>query len=140
MDLQLKIDHAPEPSDTGFLLARLIEYNTQKTNVPNGRELAIFIRDAKRAIAAGIYGGTWGGWLEIFYLWVREDTRGMGIGSRLLLTAEHEAIARGCHHSLVETYDFQAPGFYGKLGYQVFCVLDGMPDKQTRFYLKKKLV
>lgn len=54
--------------------------------------------------------------MDIF--WLHEDLRGQGYGTQLLQMAEQEAIARGCHQAHLDTFEFQAPGFYEKHGYQ----------------------
>jgi hypothetical protein len=52
--------------------------------------------------------------------------------------AEGRAVERGCHSAWVDTFSFQAPGFYRKLGYEVFGELD-YPPEHKRFFLRKRL-
>ena len=72
-------------------------------------------------------------------LWVREDLRGQGYGSRLLAAAEREASSRGCGQVLLDTHDFQAIDFYRKYGYEVFGVFGGIGGRHTRYFLRKQL-
>jgi hypothetical protein len=46
---------------------------------------------------------------------------------------------QGGRHVFLDTFSFQAPGFYLKHGYEVFGELPGFPAGHTRFYLKKAL-
>ena len=50
--------------------------------------------------------------------WVRETSRGDGLGGRLLAEFETEATSRGCTHVFVTSFTFQAPGFYERHGYR----------------------
>jgi ribosomal protein S18 acetylase RimI-like enzyme len=97
------------------------------------------LRDETLAIVAGLSAWTWGNSLEVLTLWVREDWRGKGHGARLLAAAEAEALARGCRQVHLNTFAFQAPGFYERHGYTVFGVLENYLDGQHRYYLKKAL-
>ena len=99
--------------------------------------LAVFARDGLR-IVAGLGGETYCGWLFIRYLWVSNALRGKGIGRELMGAAEGRALERGCHSAWVDTFSFQAPAFYSKLGYDVFGELDYPPDHK-RFFLQKRL-
>src|SRR5262249_24557101 len=99
----------------------------------------IFVRDDLGTITAGIYGWTWGACCEIRYLWVQESLRAQGLGSRLLATAEQEAIRRGCRHVVLDTHSFQAPAFYRKLGYDVVAVVPDYPRGHQRIHLRKLL-
>ena len=63
-------------------------------------------------LLAGLIAETFGNWLEIEYLFVKEELRGQGIGSKLLQQAETEAKNRNCRFAFVNTYQFQAPDFY----------------------------
>lgn len=47
---------------------------------------------------------------------MNESGRGKDIGTRIMLAAEDEAIKRGCIGSTLDTFSFQALGFYEKLG------------------------
>lgn len=83
-------------------------------------------------------GHTWTTWLHVTYLWVDDRTRGTGLGSRLLAEAERVAREeRGCHAARLETWDFQAPGFYKKQGYEVVCVIPDYPPGITEYTLTK---
>ncbi|HEV9534833.1 TPA: GNAT family N-acetyltransferase [Streptococcus pneumoniae] len=82
---------------------------------------------------------TFGNWLEIEYLFVKEELRGQGIGSKLLQQAESEAKNRNCCFAFVNTYQFQAPDFYQKHGYkEVFSLQDYLYIRQ-RYYYQKNL-
>ena len=72
------------------------------------------------------------------YLWLSEAVRGQGIGRQLLTEAEDHARRHGCHQIWLDTYSFQAPGFYQRLGYQIFGELD-YPDDRKRLFLHKRL-
>ena len=53
--------------------------------------------------------------------------------------AEREAVNRGCHGAWLDTFEFQARGFYEKLGYEVFGSLDDNPRGSRRFFLRRRL-
>ena len=69
----------------------------------------------------------------------QEDLRGKGFGKELLSQAEEEARQRGAMHAYLDTFSFQAPGFYQKQGYEVFGQLDDFPTGHQRYFCKKKL-
>jgi GNAT superfamily N-acetyltransferase len=135
----VSLENAPSRADVQLLEDRIIEYNVTQTGRDDGQELAIFLRDESNQIVAGIHGWTWAGWLELRYLWVQPELRGMGRGRQLLLAAEQEAVARGCEQVLLDTFSFQAPDFYRKLGYEVFGTLEGFPRAHQRYFLTKRL-
>jgi len=87
-------------------------------------------------ILAGI--GYWNG-LEIRILWVAEEYRKTGIGSRILKHAEEIAKAKGATVAMLDTFDFQAEGFYHKNGYEVIGEVQNFPPGHRRIYLSKEL-
>ena len=93
---------------------------------------------ARARSVAGLAGETYSGWLFIRYLWVSDALRGQGIGRKLMGDAEGRALERGCHSAWVDTFSFQAQGFYPKLGYAVFGELD-YPPGHKRIFLQKRL-
>lgn len=53
--------------------------------------------------------------------------------------AESEGAQRGCHNAYLDTFSFQAPEFYLKLGYEIFGTLEAFPDEYKRFFMCKSL-
>jgi GNAT superfamily N-acetyltransferase len=136
---RVKITDRPLRKDVEFLKERINEHNIVLTGRSDYRPLAALVRDDDRALIAGLYAFTWAGWLEIEFVWVQRDLRGRGLGRRLIEAAEQEARARGCHRVWLDSYTFQAPGFYERLGYEVFGTLDGYPEMEDRVFLTRTL-
>jgi GNAT superfamily N-acetyltransferase len=136
---ELTIETNPRPEDCQYVEDQINQHNLARTQRLDFGELAIFVRDGNGEIVAGLKSFTWAGWLEVELLWVHEDRRGMGLGTRLLTTAEQEARRRGCQRVWLDSYSFQAPEFYKKLGYEVFGMLEGFPEGHNRYFLTKRL-
>ncbi len=135
----MEISDQPHPEDLQFLEDRINQHNMLQTERRDYRPLALIERDAQGGVIAGLSGFTWAGWLEVKLLWVREDLRHQGRGRALLEAAASEARARGCQHVWLDSYTFQAPAFYQRLGYDVFGVLDAYPAPHRRVFLTKTL-
>jgi hypothetical protein len=54
-----------------------------------------------------------------------------------MLAAEREAAARGCTQIVLETHDFQAPGFCLGLGFAIVGVIDDYP-RGRRYMTSRK--
>ncbi|MFD7701489.1 GNAT family N-acetyltransferase [Streptomyces caelestis] len=132
-----------------LLRRRLRDTNTAASPVlralrgtPGEREtpLHVWAWDANGDLAGGLVGHTWTAWLHVTYLWVDARHRGAGLGSGLLAEAERVAAAeRACTASRVETWDFQAPEFYKRQGYEVVGVIPDYPPGITEYTLTKRL-
>ena len=136
---QFNIESHPDAADVAVLRDYSDTFNIETTKIYDFKELAIFLRDSSGHMTAGIYAFTWGGCLDIDLLWVREDLRRQGLGTRLMNAAEREGIDRGCHIAMLSTHSFQAPDFYKKRGYEEIGVLDGYPLHHKKYFLKKTL-
>ena len=99
----------------------------------------LHITDPDGKVHAGLVGRTAWGWLRIDAVWVSSERRGKGIGRQLIHRAEQIAKSRGCHGVHLDTFGFQAPGFYSRLGYETFGQLEDYPDEPHIFF-KKHLV
>ena len=75
--------------------------------------------------------------LHVDLLFLPESLRRNGIGRQLMKDAEREAIRRGCRGAWLDTYSFQARGFYERLGYKIFGTIDDYPPGHSRIFLKK---
>jgi ribosomal protein S18 acetylase RimI-like enzyme len=139
MRYDVTIDDAPSEADVRFIEEQLVSYNIAATGYSDYRPLAILARDDSGMIRAGLTGFTWGGALKIEYLWVHEELRGQGYGSRMMLAAEQEAVRRDCHLAVVDTHSFQAPHFYPKLGYVQCGLVEDWPVGHTDTTFRKVL-
>ena len=101
--------------------------------------LVIILRDNDQNPRGGLHGQTGLGWLYIDVLWVAEEIRAKGFGTKIMQIAEREAQRRGCHSAYLYTYSFQQPGFYEKLGYEVFGQLEDFPEGQVKYFMQKPL-
>ena len=72
-------------------------------------------------------------------IWVDETLRRQGFGRQLLERAEKEARMRDCRYARLATSDYQAPGFYQKLGYTLYGQLENCPPGETAYYFWKDL-
>jgi len=133
------MENQPSRADIQTLIRNLVSYNDTQAEKENWRSLAIFIRNARGEIMGGLSGYTHWGWLFIGHLWVAEMLRGQRYGTKLIAKAEQEAANRGCRHTHVDTFDFQARGFYQKQGYELFGSLQDFPTDHTRYFLQKRL-
>ena len=81
------------------------------------------------------------GWEHLYVdiLVVPDFLRGLGYGTRLMQEAENEAIRRRCQCVWLDTYSFQARGFYERLGYSMFGMLPEYPTGHARHFLKNVL-
>ena len=114
-------------------------YNRSKREAAESEPLNLYVEDDNGELMAGLVAETFGNWLEIEYLFVKEDLRGQGIGSQLLQQAESEAKKRNCRYVFVNTYQFQAPAFYQKHGYKEVFTLKDYPYTGQRHYYQKDL-
>ena len=135
--------HADPPDEAVHAVVRaLVAYNATQARDEGWRQLLVDVHDDAGALLGGLAGSTFWGWLFVSHLWVREDQRGAGLGGRLLAAAEAEAVARGCRHAYLDTFSFQAPGFYEKAGYVPFGALEDYPvgtGHRRTFYVKMAL-
>jgi hypothetical protein len=49
-------------------------------------------------------------------------------------------VQRGCHNAWLDTFEFQARGFYESLGYECFGELPDYPKGHARYFMKKALL
>jgi GNAT superfamily N-acetyltransferase len=136
---RLSVEDAPAEADVDVLPYALEAYNEARwPQHPPWLPLAIFLRDEAR-IVAGLAGETYCGWLFVKYLWVSEELRGRGVGRELMVQAEARARERGCHSASLDTFSFQAGGFYERLGYEEFGRLD-YPPHHHKHFMRKRLI
>jgi predicted N-acetyltransferase YhbS len=141
-DTRLTVESDPEAyaEEIGNrLLAALRQNHPASDYEPFG----VLARSGSGEIRGGLIGGTSYGWLLIKMLWVSEDIRNRGLGSRIMALAEETAHQQGCHGAWLDTSSDWARKFYERLGYNAFGILENVegerPQGHSRFFLCKRL-
>ena len=78
-------------------------------------------------------------WYFLSLLFIEEKYRNHGIGSQLMREIENYAKKENLTGVRLETWDFQARGFYEKNGYELFGEIHNCPPQITEYLLKKEL-
>uniref|UniRef100_UPI000D3B84BE GNAT family N-acetyltransferase n=1 Tax=unclassified Variovorax TaxID=663243 RepID=UPI000D3B84BE len=136
---ELVLTDAPADAARAAIVRGLLDHNLRQTGISDHRPLAVLIHAEDGGVAGGLWGRTAYGWLFTELLYVPDALRGQGLGRSLLLRAEAEAQARGCHGAWLDTFSFQARPFYESLGYECFGEIADYPRGASRFFMKKAL-
>ena len=139
-DLKIEItDGDPTPEDFKALSQGLLSHHAIQGHERTWKKYTIFLKDGNKKAHAGIVVKfTWNG-MQIESLWVDEKLRGQDYGSKLMNMVEEEAKKRGCTIAFTDTFSYQAPGFYEKLGYTLHGKLEGFPQGSALYYYHKNL-
>ncbi|MFF6950580.1 GNAT family N-acetyltransferase [Streptomyces iakyrus] len=117
----------------------LTAFNTAAADGAVTEPLSVRVTDDTGDLVGGLTAWTWGTLCSVDMLWIREDRRHCGWGSRLMRAAEAEAARRGCTDMIVSTYSFQAPAFYPGLGFEERARVRGVPGGHEDIYFHKRL-
>lgn len=138
MDPEILFSASPTASERNVLLNLLVTYNEKKQGPSGYVDIAIFLRDPETgAILGGLSGACVYDWVVIELLFVPESMRGKGIGSKLLQMVEEWATEQGCVGVWLSTYNFQAPAFYEKNGYEQFGDVSDHPRGAKRAFFRR---
>jgi ribosomal protein S18 acetylase RimI-like enzyme len=138
LNIAIKARHDLTPDELDRLEDHLYEINASQTGYENAALLG-FVAEAQGELVGAAAGYTWGGICELRQVWVQESYRGNGLGKALMVEAIREAKARGCAYLYLATYDFQAPGFYAKLGFEKMAEIPDKPLGHTEFLMRLRL-
>ncbi|VVQ08340.1 GNAT family N-acetyltransferase [Pseudomonas fluorescens] len=138
--MKLRIEQSQNPTDEErqAILLPLRAYNAQQAGVSTPELVALLLRDESGEILGGLHGRVFYQWLYIDLLSVPEQARGQGIGSTLMQMAEDLAREKACIGVWLDTFDFQAPAFYRKLGYSELGQIADYPPGHKRYFFQKR--
>ena len=103
----------------GTLGKLLREFNYRRVGrYPEGQSVYLNAKDKGGNLLGGFRGEIYFHWLFINVLFVEKRERRKGLGAHLLAEGEAQAKAKGALHARLETFEWQAPGFYLKHGYR----------------------
>jgi len=138
-DIRIVSDPHASESLKQVVTDHLDAYNIAITGFQEYSSVNLFLRDAGDEVVGGLLAAIWGGVLFIRILWVSDALRGQGFGRRLMEMAERRGMERGCRHVFLDTFDFQAPGFYERLGYRTYARAEDWPVGHAHHFLRKDL-
>lgn len=102
--------------------------------------LACIAEDDEGRFIGGLTGEIFTNTLFVEFLWIAEEQRSSGVGSLLMARIEKEAKAHGVTHLYLDTYTFQAPDFYAKLGFKEVGRFTGFPTAGIdKIFLQKAI-
>jgi ribosomal protein S18 acetylase RimI-like enzyme len=136
----IALTDSPQAGVYEAMTGGLLSYNEAHAGARNYQALAVLVTELKTGrILGGVWAGTSFEYLHIDALYLPETLRGQGLGSELVTMAEKEAQRRRCHAVWLDTFSFQARGFYEKLGYSIFGMLEDYPPGHQRYFMTKSL-
>lgn len=117
----------------------LIGFNRRQAGPLRYSRVVLSARDSKGRVLGGLILQSY--WKESYIelLWLTQRARGAGLGESLIKEAERRARARGSSLIHLNTYSFQAPGFYARQGYRRFGSFAGSPQGASRYFYVKRL-
>lgn len=137
--LQVQVHDEPPAAVREAVDAGLHEHNLAHSPLHQVRPLACsLVADDGGTVIAGCTGRTWGRCAELQMLWVAPAQRGHGLGAQLVRAFEAAARARGCDTFYLETWSFQAPAFYRRLGYAVWLELAGFAPGVVKYTMLRQ--
>lgn len=147
VSFMFSIEAVNDPERRDVVLARLQTVNDERspalralrgTPAMEAQPLETYAVGEGGELVGGLVGRVQWQWLHVELLWVDAGVRGAGLGTRLIEQAEARAREEfGCIGSQVETWDFQAPGFYRRVGYRMLSSLADYPPGLTNHVLVK---
>jgi GNAT superfamily N-acetyltransferase len=139
VDILINLTDQPDAAARAAIARGLMAFNRQQTKTDDYRPLIALLSNADSEVIGGLWGYTGYGWLFVELLFVPESLRGRRLGTELLQRAEAEAMSRGCHGAWLDTFQFQARGFYERNGYRCFGELQDFPRGHARYFMRKDL-
>ena len=141
METQIEFIDKPAPEIFQKILAPLLRFNAEAVGREAGSDpFAFCVTDpATGDVGGGLWARSHWNFLHIDLLFLPAPLRRDGLGSKLMRMAEYEGIRRGCHTAWLDTFNFQARGFYERFGYTIFGTLEGEPPAFPRYFMKKTL-
>ncbi len=127
----------PDPSLRAKILEPLDRYNNAVAGPGRWGALAVTVRAEDGEVVGGLWGRTGYGFLFVELL-ALGPARGFGLGRKVMEQAEAEAKRQGLLGIWLDTWTFQAPDFYPKLGF-VECgrIMEYPPGHDRIFYVKR---
>ncbi len=134
---KVTLETAPKSAMHAKILAPLVAHNESAAGPGDWSLVVVTVRDPDGEVVGGLWGRAGYGFLLVEML-ALGPAKGVGIGREVMRLAEAEARRRGLQGIWLDTWTFQAPDFYPKLGF-VECgrITDYPPGHDRIFFVKR---
>lgn len=129
---------APAPAEIEAVVGILGSEAERQHPGGNYRDYGFLLKDEEGRIVGGLTGYVLYGWMFVQFVSVAEHLRGHGLGQALMAEAEAWARQRGLGGMWLDTFAFQAPDFYRKLGFVEFGTIEDHPAGSRRIFFQKR--
>lgn len=137
--MPLEIRHpAPDPEVRDRIIAVIFEQAREAALPFTPEEIALEAWDGERWLG-GLTARITQRWMFLHLLAVAKEAQGTGVGTRLMRAVEDLARQRDCLGLWLDTYSFQAPGFYARQGFEEVGRIPDYPPGHARIFLAKLL-
>ena len=116
--MKIEFEINPDENDVQSVYNGLDVFNKPVFGDVEIIEFACFIRVENNRILGGATGYIFDKVAMVKYLWIDENLRGQGRGVQIFDILESEFKQRNVEEIHLDTYSFQAPEFYRKLGFK----------------------
>lgn len=120
-----------------YIHSKLVEHNAKF--ITDYEEFSFCYKDEDEKVVGGVVASRDNECLTIDFLWVDNSHRGKGIGAKLIKHMESIAVDKKCKLIYLNTFAFQAPEFYKKMGYKLFGLLEECINGYDQYFFKKEL-
>lgn len=137
--LKVVVDYDPSQADNAVISEGIIASNAHILG-ERDKKFSIFLKNDSGEVFGGIQAFLDSESVYIDTLWVGEKLQKKGYGTKLLAAVEQEAIKNRCKYLTVDTWDFQAEGFYLKNGYERLGEVKNYWLGHAKITLRKKIL
>jgi GNAT superfamily N-acetyltransferase len=135
-DLRMVLEE-PTPNDEEHIRRQLGQWNISITGLTDYAPANFVLRDGEDKIWGAALAYVWGEWLHVDVLWLRDEIRGLGWGTRLLEAVHATGREHGAGAAWLDTFSWQARPFYERFGYELVFEVPGFPAGHSRFFMRK---
>lgn len=135
--MKIIADHRDDNPYRKPLVKNLVAFNDANGPLENWQYVGFYALDDEENLIGGVQGNFEWDWLHITHLWVKESRK--RLGHELVKAIESYARKENKVGVFLDTFAFQARGFYEKQGYTLFGTIENAAGPQARYFLSKKL-
>lgn len=135
-DIEIAFEEPPG-AEADLIWEGLKDHNRRVAGRPEPRPIALVVREGG-VVRGGITAKVHWDVLFVDVVWLDDGLRGRGLGTRLMAEIERLGKQRGAIKAILDTNDWQAPGFYAKLGYTPFGAYSYDAGRKTCILLMKE--